>query len=145
MSFKKRLIGLFCLLFFISFTGYSRQQETQVAANRNAFSLASNDLRSLQNSVNLFTGQVAFPLNLLDVGAIGGVSYPITINYSSAVDKQVSTWNKEVPNSTVGLGWSMSVPRIIVDNKSTGTREDDDFYINANGVNIEVIILTCTC
>ncbi len=118
---------------------FAQDAPTQVSANQNAFSIGSNDLRALQNSVNMLTGSVAFPMGLMDVGLVGGMSFPIAINYSSEVTRQVETWNKESPTGMLGLGWNFSTPRIIVDNKSTGNREDDDFFISGNGVNSRLV------
>ena len=33
----------------------------------------------------------------------------------------------------MGLGWQLDIPRVVVDNKQTGTRTDDDFYLVEGG------------
>jgi hypothetical protein len=45
----------------------------------------------------------------------------------------VDIWNLDAPTSMLGLGWTLDCPKIIVDNKQTGTREDDDFYLVQGG------------
>lgn len=90
-----------------------------------------------QNSVNLSTGEVGFPIDLVFLDGHNGLSAKVSINYSSdGVTKKVSTWNPDAPTSVVGIGWSLDYPRIVVDNQQAGTREDDVFYIYEGGENI---------
>jgi len=43
--------------------------------------------------------------------------------------KQLKKKNKYSPTSTIGVGWSLSNPKIIVDNKQTAAQDDDVFYL----------------
>lgn len=96
---------------------------------------APGDLTTMSsNSVNLYTGDLSFPINLVSITGRNQINVDVTINYSNAsVADAVDTWNLEAPTGVLGLGWSMSMPRIIVDHKQTGTREDDEFYLIENG------------
>ncbi len=58
---------------------------------------------------------------------------------SSGVRQQATTWNLEAPTSTVGLGWRLDVPKIIVDHKQTGVRHDDTFYWIEGGISNKLI------
>lgn len=97
------------------------------------FAIGSNDVGSLENSVNLFTGDVEFPMTLISNMANGGIQMRVGVSYNSDVNLQTQTWNRESPTSVVGLGWSMNIPKIVVDNKETGTRKDDEFFLVEGG------------
>lgn len=97
--------------------------------NEAVFSVGSDDVGALQNSVNLFSGDVEFPMTLISNTGNGGMEMRVGISYNSNVNQQANTWNRESPTGVAGLGWSLTVPKIIVDNKETGTRVDDEFFL----------------
>ncbi|MBO8131424.1 MAG: hypothetical protein H0Z29_07915 [Candidatus Marinimicrobia bacterium] len=84
------------------------------------------------NSVNLFTGDVCLPLRLVSVSGPNGLGVDVSIVYNSNVQGVVNTWNLEAPTGVLGLGWTFDYNKIIVDNKGTGTRMDDEFYLVMN-------------
>jgi len=109
-------------------------REPQVAASSASFSVDSDDLGSVANSVNLFTGEVALPMTLISLPGRGGLNAGVSISYSSAgVRQQATTWNLEAPTGPVGMGWSLDYPKIMVDHKETGTIEDDEYYLLDGG------------
>jgi hypothetical protein len=85
------------------------------------------------NSVNLFTGDVALPLNLVSLPGANGLDVNVSIAYNSNVQNIVDTWNLEAPTGILGLGWSMDIPKIVADHKQTGAREDDTYYLLEGG------------
>ncbi|MDP4197088.1 MAG: hypothetical protein Q8940_18700 [Bacteroidota bacterium] len=95
----------------------------------------------ISNSVNLYTGGVALPLNLISIPGRNGLNANVAINYSSDIHHLIKTWNQDAPTGILGLGWSMDYPKIIVDNKGTGTRDDDVFYLVEGGSSIELICI----
>ena len=106
----------------------------------NNFDAGSNDLGVFQNSINLYTGEVALPMNIAALPAVRGLSANLSISYSSAnVGFYRDTWNLEAPTGASGLGWSLDYPKIIVDNKQTGTREDDEFYLVDGGSSVQLV------
>ncbi|MDW3196851.1 MAG: RHS repeat-associated core domain-containing protein [Cytophagales bacterium] len=112
------------------------QDEALVQTSSESLSLQSTNLGFLQNSVNLFTGEVAFPLNLVSASAPGGIPVNVSMGYNTTgLSSASDVWNREAPTSTVGWGWSFGFPQIIVDHKLTGTREDDDFFLSEGGLN----------
>ncbi|MFZ1288488.1 MAG: RHS repeat-associated core domain-containing protein [Melioribacteraceae bacterium] len=129
---KKVYIILFFLFFVI---GKNIAQEEPTAAPQiKTFSTNPDQLGALANSVNLFSGDVALPLNLVSLPGRNGLDVNISISYSSSgISKSVGTWNLEAPTGILGLGWSMDYPKIIVDNKNTGARDDDEFYLVEGG------------
>ncbi|MDW3196362.1 MAG: RHS repeat-associated core domain-containing protein [Cytophagales bacterium] len=109
---------------------FSHQILSQTRTESEAvFSAGSNDFGALKNSVNLFTGEVEFPMTLISSVANGGMRMGVAASYNSNVNTQVNTWNRDAPTSVLGVGWSMNVPKIVVDNKQTGTRTDDEFFL----------------
>ncbi|MEO0332035.1 MAG: hypothetical protein AAF223_10165, partial [Bacteroidota bacterium] len=121
-------ISLFALL--ISFSLFAQEEGPTATPATDAFSAGADQVGLLQNSVNLFSGEVAFSLPLVTLPGRGGLDAGIALTYQSAgVRQQATTWNLDAPTSVVGLGWQLNLPRIIVDHKQTGTRTDDQFYI----------------
>ncbi|MEM9858555.1 MAG: choice-of-anchor D domain-containing protein [Bacteroidota bacterium] len=81
------------------------------------------------------------PLNLVNVPSVGGLGMTVSIVYNSAdVGRQAGIWNLDAPTGILGLGWSMDMPKIIVNNKGTGTRIDDDFYLMEGGTSNKLIL-----
>lgn len=106
-----------------------------------AFTLTPDRLGDVSSSVNLFTGDLTFPINLVSLPGRNGLDVSAAIAYSSNVDRQANTWNAEAPTGVVGLGWSFDYPKIIVDNKMTGTREDDTYYVVEGGSSNKLIYI----
>ncbi|MFV1883202.1 MAG: RHS repeat-associated core domain-containing protein [Balneola sp.] len=93
-----------------------------------------------QNSVNLYSGDVNLPINLLTVTGRGGLSANVSAFYNSNIQNQRDIWALEAPTSILGLGWSMDYDKIVVDHKNTGTIHDDDFYLVSGGSSNELIM-----
>ncbi|MGH7454032.1 MAG: DUF6531 domain-containing protein, partial [bacterium] len=100
----------------------------------NTFALNPDNLGAIGNSVNLFTGDVALPLNLVSLPGRNGLDVSVTISYNSNVQNIADIRNLEAPTGILGLGWSLDYEKIVVDHKGTGSRNDDDFYLVAGGV-----------
>lgn len=122
---KNFLLVVFTLYFF---KVHSQSEPTQ-APSINAFQLKENNLGAIANSVNLFTGSLNLPLELVSLPGRNGLGINVSIFYNSSVRHIVDVWNLDAPTSTLGLGWSLLTTQIIVDNKMTGNREDDEFYL----------------
>lgn len=129
-SFKTILAFWACCC--LAFPGSAQDKSTAAPAIK-TFALQGDIQGAASNSVNLFTGDVALPVNLISLPGHNGLDVSVSIAYSSNVQNSVATWNKESPTGILGLGWSMEIPRIVADNKQTGTREDDEYYLVENG------------
>lgn len=117
---------------------------TQAPA-QDLFSLDRDQVGMFQNSVNLFTGEVAFSLPLVSLPGRGSLNAGLALSYNSAgVRQQAKTWNLTAPTGVAGLGWQLNIPHIVVDNKQTGTREDDDFFLVEGGVSNPLILTSST-
>lgn len=92
---------------------------------------AGNSIEGLLlNSINEVTGKVIYSLPVATISA-GEINYGVGISYNSQTAFEMAKKTNEfVPTSVLGVGWSMPTPKIIVDHKQTGTREDDAFYLN---------------
>ncbi|MCR8667508.1 hypothetical protein NO995_07440 [Aestuariibaculum sp. M13] len=132
----KRL-GLVLLLVTIKF--YAQDAVDIGTPARSPFNLGGDIQGVIQNSVNEVTGKVTFSLPLGTIGA-STVSYGLNLTYNGqSAFKNGKETNKYNPTSVVGVGFSLSVPKIMVDNKGTGTMEDDDFYLLDGGTSSKLI------
>jgi hypothetical protein len=99
---KKNLcLFVFFLAFYVEQV-YSQSSDEIKAAETKSFNLNPDNLKALQNSVNLLTGQVAFPMNVAALPGKGNLSISVNIQYnSSGVKKSAKTINKYAPTSIV--------------------------------------------
>lgn len=130
---------LLLVFLLIGITGKTQDKASQAPEQKN-FSLSPDNFRALQNSVNLFTGQVSFPMDLASLIGRGGLNASVSVQYNSAgVPLAAKTENEYSPTGILGLGWSMEISKIVADHKQTGTRHDDDFYLVENGASNKLI------
>ncbi|RXP46199.1 hypothetical protein EC396_14410 [Lutibacter sp. HS1-25] len=105
------------------------------------FQLGADIQGSIGNSVNEVTGKVTFSTPLTSIAA-GSVSHGVGLTYNGqAAFKNGQETNKYNPTSVVGVGWSLGFPKIVVDNKNTGTRDDDVFYLSNGATNTKLICI----
>jgi hypothetical protein len=114
---------------------YAQNESPAIAPAIKTFALNPDKPGASASTVNLFTGDVALPLNLVSMPGRNGMDINVSISYTSNVQQITSTWNVEAPTGTLGLGWSMGIPKIVCDNKQTGTREDDEYYLVEGSAN----------
>jgi hypothetical protein len=127
------------IILFLSFiasfkTVQSQDQQATSASDIQTFFLSDNEIGQIENSANLFTGEVNLPISLINIPGRGGLTAGVGLIYNSNVEEIVNTWNVEAPTGILGLGWSIDIPKIVVDNKMTGTREDDEYYLVEGGM-----------
>ena len=102
-------LHLSLLILLFSFTLFAQEEGPTATPATDAFSAGTDQVGLLQNSVNLFSGEVAFSLPLVTLPGRGGLDAGLALTYQSAgVMHQAQTWNREAPTSTVGLGWQMN-------------------------------------
>src|SRR5690349_18430640 len=114
LNCKRLLIGIAFL--YIS-THAVAQEGSNAAPAVKTFALQSDVTGAAASSVNLFTGNVVFPLNLVSIPGHNGLDVSVSLSYNSNVQEQANTWNRETPAGITGLGWSMDVPKIVADYK----------------------------
>ncbi|MBS1653495.1 MAG: hypothetical protein JSU05_01520, partial [Bacteroidetes bacterium] len=140
-----RIIYSIVLISSVLFGGLTAQSQSandtkpSVAPSIKTFALQKDIVGAASNSVNLFSGDIAFPLNLLSLPGHNNLDVSVSVNYTSNIRNQVDGWNLENPAGILGLGWSLDIPKIVCDNKQTGAREDDDYYLLEGGSSIQLI------
>jgi len=129
--------NIFLILMLV---GHNLFSQDKSAAIVDPFSLSPDNLGTISNAVNLFTGDLTLPLNLVSIPGRGNLGISVSAVYSSAnIENYASTWNLDAPTSVLGLGWSLQSSKVIVDNNQTMSRDDDTFYIQENGSSVELI------
>ncbi|MEW7289457.1 hypothetical protein [Aquimarina sp. 2304DJ70-9] len=125
---KKILIS-----FLILASSFVVAQETIdiVTPQKSSFNSGQNIEGFVQSSINEPTGKVNFPVPITKITS-RTVYYDLSLNYNGnlAFDEGSNT-NKYNSTSEVGVGFGLNVPRVVVDNKNTTTREDDEFYLQS--------------
>lgn len=130
----KKRVFIVCVLFLSALSAVNAGENMSSPAPAiNTFSTNPDNIGAIANSVNLFTGDVNLPINLVSLSGKNGLDVNVSILYSSNIQQQVGVRNLEAPTSVMGLGWSMDYPKIIVDHKNTGSYYDDDYYLVSNG------------
>ncbi|HAC64987.1 MAG TPA: hypothetical protein DCF68_16010 [Cyanothece sp. UBA12306] len=112
--------------------GYSPSTLAQLPAIR-TFQMDGSGIGSIPNAVNLFRGDVNLPLELISLPGRGELDVKVAIMYQSNIQNLVDTWNLEAPTGILGLGWNMPYEMIAIDNKSTGSTYDDQYYLVSGG------------
>ncbi|HET7016648.1 MAG TPA: hypothetical protein VFI65_22185, partial [Streptosporangiaceae bacterium] len=103
------------------------------APSARVFQLDASSFGNIPHSVNMFRGEVNTPLALVNLPGRNGLSLEVTAFYSSSVGQAARTWNETAPTGLLGLGWSLSIDRVLVDDKSTGNPLDGDYYLQSGG------------
>lgn len=135
----KKILAYLIMLYGVCL--YSQEGFDSGTPTNALFHLGGDIQGTIQNSVNEVTGKVTFSAPLASIGA-SSVSYGVNLTYNGEVAfKNGQQTNKYNPTSAVGVGWSMGVPKILVDNKNTGTRDDDEFYLLDGTTNTKLICI----
>ncbi|MES2730189.1 MAG: RHS repeat-associated core domain-containing protein [Bacteroidota bacterium] len=90
----------------------------------------STDSKGIDNSVNLFRGDVNFYIPLVSLTGRNGLDLQVSALYRSNVDKQVQTRNLSAPTSILGLGWELPTDRIEVETNGTGNQYNTYFFVH---------------
>ncbi|HEX7907986.1 MAG TPA: hypothetical protein VF534_07830, partial [Paraburkholderia sp.] len=81
------------------------------------FQFDASSVGDLRSSVNLFRGDINFTQTLLSMpGRTNGDNLDLTLAllYQSNIYNDAITWNRDAPTGILGLGWSMPVPTIVL-------------------------------
>ncbi|MFL5384869.1 MAG: RHS repeat-associated core domain-containing protein [Longimicrobiaceae bacterium] len=87
---------------------------------------------SLRASVNLYTGEATFPLELASIPGRNGLDVRVTAVYGANVRTRAGTWNLDAPTGVLGLGWTLPLQRVTAVLNATGSRADDAFFLDGN-------------
>ncbi len=129
---------LILLVTLVSISLYSQDPIDIVTPRQSSFN-AGQDIEGLvQNSVNEPTGKATFSIPIESISA-RAVSYDVAITYNGQSSFDIGSFtNKYAPTSPVGVGFNLFIPKIVVDNKNTATREDDEFYLQDGANNTKL-------
>ncbi|MEW7292962.1 hypothetical protein [Aquimarina sp. 2304DJ70-9] len=107
----------------------SAQEVDIITPKKSTFNAGQNIEGFVKSSINEPTGKVNFSVPVTKI-ASRTVYYDVSLNYNGnlAFDEGSYT-NKYMPTSTVGVGFKLNIPRVIVDNKNTAAKDDDVFYL----------------
>jgi RHS repeat-associated protein len=97
------------------------------------FQLDSGNVGNIQNSVNLFRGDVTFPLTLASLPGRNGLDVTVTALYSSHVQDSVDTWNLDAPTGALGLGWSLAFDAIVANTNGSSALQGTNYYLLSQG------------
>ncbi len=128
------------ILFLIIYPIHIFSQEVDIVTpQQNVFNSGQNIGGFVQGSVNEPTGKVNFSIPISQLSA-RDVSYPLVLGYNGDLAFEAgSKTNRYVPTSVAGVGFGLFIPKIVVDNKSTATLEDDTFFLQDGATNTELI------
>jgi len=98
----------------------------------------TGSLGDIQDSVNLFRGDINFPFTLASLKGRNDLDVKVAAFYNSSVKQQVETWNQDAQTEILGVGWSMPFEKIAVGNQRSGSNYDDDFYVISDGATMQL-------
>lgn len=104
-----------------------------------SFQFDSGGVGALKNSVNIFRGDVNFPVNLVKLSGRNGLDLSITAFYDSNVRRTVATWNQDAPTGILGLGWSLGYEQIVRVDTSSAAPADRTYYIRSSGASSQLV------
>ncbi len=99
------------------------------------------EIGDVNNSLNLYRGEVNLPLTLASLPGRGGLSVTVSAMYSSNVKNQVNTWNLDYPTDVLGIGWNLMTSKIIGDFKETSSHSDSTFYLILEGQTHQLVYI----
>lgn len=97
------------------------------------------NVEDLTNAVDGYSGLVSLSLPLVNLPGRNGLDLRLSAAYGGPVWQQAATWNLDAPTGVLGLGWNLSVPRIV--SEGYGVAPDQRaFRIDFDGTRV----LICT-
>ncbi len=85
------------------------------------------------DKMDLYNGQVSFPVVLANRKGRNGLDLALQINYRSQVCADATAWNLEAPTSSLGLGWNLLMDYIFAELHGSAAISSRSFYIYTNG------------
>ncbi len=135
--YKFRFTLVFVLVILTSFLFSDDWEDSSSFAFENGNSISDNLQKNINSSVNLSTGDLNLPVQLISLP--GNIN--LTASYSSNVNLQVINKNLESPTGIMGLGWNIGFDKIVVDHKQTASNLDDEYYLITSGKMTELIFV----
>lgn len=105
------------------------------------FQLDASATGDARDSVNLFRGDVNFPLQLVTLDGPNGLDLKLSANYSGALGQQPDTWNLDAPTGVLGLGWSFGFDFIEYQATATTSYLQGRYLLHSNGATVALTLL----
>lgn len=99
-----------------------------------SFQFDGDGIGAIQNSVNLFRGDVNFTLPLVTLAGRSGLDVAISILLRSNVENEIGRWSLSAPTGILGLGWSLPYDRIEVVTRGSASPEDNSYFLVTSDV-----------
>ncbi|MES2557599.1 MAG: RHS repeat-associated core domain-containing protein [Bacteroidota bacterium] len=116
----------------------NRNNNAQIPAIRpTQFGGGSADL--FKDSVNLFRGDVNLSLDLVSLTGRNGLDIKVNASYNSNIKNDIDQSNVSNPTGILGLGWNIGFERIEVDQRDSGTMNDNRYFLYANNTSNELV------
>ncbi|CAM2064132.1 RHS repeat-associated core domain-containing protein [Sulfidibacter corallicola] len=106
-----------------------------------AFQLDSGATGNLSESVNLFRGNINFPLDFVNLPGAPHLGIKVTASYASNVARQVDGDNLIAPTGVLGLGWSLPYDSIQMEVTSQASMLGNTFNLQSGGNPSKLIAL----
>ncbi|WP_025668106.1 hypothetical protein [Aquimarina megaterium] len=109
----------------------NNQEDSDLTVNPDPISIIDN---LSTNTINQANGKVHYTVPITEITSNrlkAGLN--LSFNGDKAI-KNVEYSNKIKATGIVGLGWSINTSKIIADNKQTGYRDDDEFFLLEGGL-----------
>lgn len=94
---------------------------------------ASSESKNIVNSINLYYGDVMFPLPLISLEGDAGLQVSIALNYTGRCRNSVQQLAEEAADSILGMGWTFPCAQITVRNRSVKNDYQADYYLLGEG------------
>lgn len=115
-----------------------------MAPSIRSFQLDGSAIGNAAKSVNLYRGDLNLPLKLVDLPGPHGLDLSLAAYYSSNLQQQWDTWNRQAPTGILGLGWSLPLSRIEFDGQGTASWLEGSFTLYLGGAAHPLILLSYT-
>src|SRR5262245_33104577 len=106
------------------------------------FQLDASAIGDAQTSVNLFRGNVNFPLKLVSLAGLNGLDLNLSAFYAGSTSQHVDTWNLDAPTGVLGLGWLLPFDFIEFQHYGTASYLEGRFVAHAGGRPSELVLIS---
>jgi RHS repeat-associated protein len=106
------------------------------------FQIDSSSIGELRNQVNQFRGDVNYTQKLFTMpgrAADQKMDVTVSIFYQSNVHRSAGTWNRDAPTSVLGLGWSLPVTYIELDDGGSPSPGRWRYYHVSNDIRTALV------
>ncbi|WP_152566135.1 RHS repeat domain-containing protein [Lysobacter antibioticus] len=100
------------------------------------FQMDASSVGVLKNSVNLFRGDVNYTQDLFSLPGRSnndGLQIQLTMQYQSNVNQQAMTWNRDQPTGVLGMGWTLPLAQIRMDDGNCPTPGQRNYTLSVSG------------